>query len=168
MFAMLLLFLGSFRVYFQSPADLQTEILGLRHQIVVLQRQTPKPKLKPADRRFWMVLSQFWSRWRSALWIAKPATVIDWLSPAKNPTVLFVLSRTHRVLNHDVSSLDQGFRILGELAECTMRCHSVWLCQSPAASFQDSLVAPDSVVTGVTFDVKWKSASWPVNPMTVS
>jgi hypothetical protein len=34
---------------FGSRADLQTEILALRHQIVVLQRQTPKPKLKPAD-----------------------------------------------------------------------------------------------------------------------
>ena len=56
----------------------QAEILALRHQIVVLQRQTPKPKLKPADRRFWVGLSQFWPRWRSALWIVKRATVIDW------------------------------------------------------------------------------------------
>src|SRR5262245_2859980 len=47
MLAMLLLFLRSFRVYLQSRADLQVEILALRHQIVVLQRQTPKPKLKP-------------------------------------------------------------------------------------------------------------------------
>src|SRR5215813_4864715 len=78
MFAMLLSFLRSFRAYFQSRADLQVEILALRHQIVVLQRRTPKPKLRPADRRFWVGLSQFWSRWRSALSIVKPATVIDW------------------------------------------------------------------------------------------
>ena len=45
MFVMLLSFVRSFRVYFQSRADLQTEILALRHQIVVLQRGTPKPKL---------------------------------------------------------------------------------------------------------------------------
>ena len=50
MLAMLLSFLRSFRVYFQSRADLQTEILALRHQIVVLKRQAPKPKLKPTDR----------------------------------------------------------------------------------------------------------------------
>jgi hypothetical protein len=50
----------------------------LRHQIVVLHRQTPKPKLKPADRHFWIVLSRLWSRWRSALWIVKAATVIEW------------------------------------------------------------------------------------------
>src|ERR1041385_861361 len=78
MFAMLPLFVQSFRVYLQSRADLQTEILALRHQIVVLQRQTPKPKLKPTDRQFWIALSKFWSRWRSALWMVKPATVIDW------------------------------------------------------------------------------------------
>ena len=52
MFVMLLSFVRSFHVYFQSRADLQAEILALRHQIVVLQRGTPKPKLKPADRRF--------------------------------------------------------------------------------------------------------------------
>src|SRR5438067_5542223 len=59
MFEVLLSLLWSFRVYFRSQADLQAEILALRHQIVVLQRRTPKPKLKPADRRFWVGLSQF-------------------------------------------------------------------------------------------------------------
>src|SRR5215470_16862005 len=78
MFVMLLSFLRSFRVYFLTRADLQAEILALRHQIVVLQRQCPKPKLKPADRRFWVVLSRFWARCRSALWIVKAATVIEW------------------------------------------------------------------------------------------
>src|SRR5215471_3345129 len=66
MFPMLLSFLRSFRLYFQSRADLQIEILALRHQIVGLQRQTPKPKLKSSDRRFWVDLSQFWFRWREA------------------------------------------------------------------------------------------------------
>src|SRR5262249_29695626 len=75
---MLLLLLKSFWVYVHSRADLQAEILALRHQIVVLQRQNPKPKLKPVDRRFWVGLSRLWSRWQSALWIVKPATVIDW------------------------------------------------------------------------------------------
>jgi hypothetical protein len=47
MLAMLLSFLRSFCVYFRSRADLQAEILALRHQIVVLPGQTSKPKLKP-------------------------------------------------------------------------------------------------------------------------
>src|SRR5262249_36177843 len=81
MFPMLLSFLRSFRLYFQIRADLQIEILALRHQTVGLQRQTPKPKLKSSDRRFWVGLSQFWFRWREALWIVKPDTVIDWHRP---------------------------------------------------------------------------------------
>jgi hypothetical protein len=46
MFVMLLTVLRSFRVYFQGRADLQAEIFALRHQIVVLQRQTPKAELE--------------------------------------------------------------------------------------------------------------------------
>src|SRR5262245_31455881 len=52
MVVMLLSFLRSFPVYFWSSTDLQTEILALRHQIVVPQRRVPRPKLKPADRHF--------------------------------------------------------------------------------------------------------------------
>ncbi|HYR83916.1 MAG TPA: hypothetical protein VE422_07540 [Terriglobia bacterium] len=33
-------FVSSFRVYFQSSADLQLEFLALRHQIIILQRKT--------------------------------------------------------------------------------------------------------------------------------
>ena len=51
MVVMLLSFVRSLRVYSSSRADLQTEILALRHQIGVLQLHVPKPKLKPADRR---------------------------------------------------------------------------------------------------------------------
>src|SRR5215471_13474074 len=78
MFGIFPSFVRSFRAYFRTRADLQTEILALRHQILVLQRENPKPKLKPADRRFWVALSQFWPRWREALWIVKATTVIDW------------------------------------------------------------------------------------------
>src|SRR6266704_1828203 len=78
MFEVLVSFLSSFRVYFRTQSDNQLEILALRHQIGVLQRKTPKPKLKPADRRLWVWLSQCWPRWRSALVMVKPATVIGW------------------------------------------------------------------------------------------
>src|SRR5215467_6581414 len=60
MFDVLISFVLSFRAYLRTQANNQLEILALRHQIVVLQRQNPKPKLKPADRRFWVALSQLW------------------------------------------------------------------------------------------------------------
>src|SRR5207249_10406107 len=78
MFEVLISFLLSFRVYFRTQSDNQLEILALRHQIGVLQRKTPKPKLKQADRRLWVWLFQCWLRWRSALLMVKPATGIGW------------------------------------------------------------------------------------------
>ena len=45
MFEVLVSFVSSFRVYFRTQSDNQLEILALRHQIGVLQRKTPKPKL---------------------------------------------------------------------------------------------------------------------------
>jgi len=62
MFDLLISFVLSFRTYLRTQANNPLEILALRHQIVVLQRQNPKPKLKPVDRRFWVGLSQLWSR----------------------------------------------------------------------------------------------------------
>jgi putative transposase len=59
---------------------MQAEIIALRHQLTVLQRNQ-KPKrlvLHRADRCLWVWLSQMWSGWRSALLIVKPDTVINW------------------------------------------------------------------------------------------
>jgi len=47
MFHMLLSFVLSFRAYFRTQADNQLEILALRHQIVVLQRQNRYCQLEP-------------------------------------------------------------------------------------------------------------------------
>ena len=50
MLEVLFSFLSSFRVYFRTHADIQLEVLALRHQVTVLQRKTPKPKLRPAEK----------------------------------------------------------------------------------------------------------------------
>jgi len=64
---------------FRSRAVLELENIALRHQIGVLKRSARKrPKLTPADRLFWVFLSQVWGDWRSALDIIKPATAIAW------------------------------------------------------------------------------------------
>ena len=58
---------------------MQIEIFALRHQLAVLQRQTKKRAgLGAADRFLWVILSRLWTRWRSALVIVKPETVIAW------------------------------------------------------------------------------------------
>jgi len=54
------------------------ECLAVRQQLAVLNRKTPRPRLHPSDRWFWVLISSFWPDWRDALAIVKPATVIGW------------------------------------------------------------------------------------------
>ena len=54
------------------------ENLALRHQLAVLQRTAPRPRLRPADRLFWVLLCRIWSAWADALSLVKPETVIRW------------------------------------------------------------------------------------------
>jgi len=61
-------------------SDLEAELLALRHQVVVLQRRrgARRVQLHRADRVFWVLLSRLWPRWRKALVVVKPETVIAW------------------------------------------------------------------------------------------
>lgn len=54
---------------------MQIEILALRHQLGVLQRQKKRVSLRAADRLLWVLLSRIWNQWRSALVVVKPETV---------------------------------------------------------------------------------------------
>ena len=75
---LLLSLIAAARVFFRSRADIALEVLALRQQIGVLKRKRPRPRLSPLDRLFWTVLRTTWSRWRDALVIVKPETVIGW------------------------------------------------------------------------------------------
>ena len=64
---------------FRSRAALQLEILALPQQLAVLQHAAPRrPRLRPADRLFWVCLSSLWSGWRRNLVIVKADTVVGW------------------------------------------------------------------------------------------
>src|SRR6267143_2521253 len=79
MIPMLSLFLSMLRSCFRTRASMQVEILALRHQLSVLQaRRRKRPKLGSLDRVLWVTLLRFWPRWRTALVIVKPETVIAW------------------------------------------------------------------------------------------
>jgi putative transposase len=63
----------------QDPArSLVLENLALRHQLAVLQRTAPRPRLRTADRLLWVLLSRLWNGWTDAVSIVQPATVIGW------------------------------------------------------------------------------------------
>ena len=59
--------------------ELEAELLALRHQLDVLQRQAPRrPRLSRLDRRLWVVLPRLWPNWRRAVQIVTPDTVMRW------------------------------------------------------------------------------------------
>src|SRR5487761_312260 len=80
MFTIIFSLFSSIRQGFRTRAARHAEMLALRHQLLVLQRSSRGHRLRwgRADRLLWVWLSRFWSGWRSALAIVKPATVIAW------------------------------------------------------------------------------------------
>jgi len=46
--------------------------------LAVALRRSPRPKLRSRDRTFWVLLSNLWTDWRSALVVVNPETVIRW------------------------------------------------------------------------------------------
>ena len=63
---------------FRSRRAAALEIVALRHQLAVLQRQTKRPRITNSDRMVWVALRGLWPNWDRALIIVKPATVIRW------------------------------------------------------------------------------------------
>ena len=77
--ALLVALLAALRSFARSRLELEAEILALRHQLAVLQRQTPRrPLLHCADRLLWVLLSRLWPNWRGAIQIVTPDTVVRW------------------------------------------------------------------------------------------
>jgi putative transposase len=66
------------RALLANPTALAAENLALRQQLAIYHRGMPRPKLRRGDRIFWLVVSRFWSGWRSALVVFSPATVTRW------------------------------------------------------------------------------------------
>jgi hypothetical protein len=54
------------------------EILVLRHQLAVLQRQIPRPRFEPDDRAILAALARVGSRDRSSSFVVTPATLLRW------------------------------------------------------------------------------------------
>jgi hypothetical protein len=74
---MALLF-GLVRSLFVSRGALVLENLALRQQLAAYERTCKRPRLRTADRVFWVWLSKLWPKWSSVLLIVKPQTVIGW------------------------------------------------------------------------------------------
>jgi hypothetical protein len=59
-----------------SAKDL--ELMVLRHQLIVLRRQVPGPRLEPADRVLLAAISRVLPRSRWSCFLVKPETLLRW------------------------------------------------------------------------------------------
>jgi hypothetical protein len=75
---MLPLLISLFRRCLCSRYDLLLENLALRQQLLALQRRKPKPRFSQIDRLFWVVVRRLWPKWKQALVIVTPETVVRW------------------------------------------------------------------------------------------
>src|SRR5260221_14275206 len=72
------LLLGLLWRSFSSRRDLVLENLALRQQLLALQRRKPRPRLARLDRLFWVAAKRLWPKWKQALVIVTPETVVRW------------------------------------------------------------------------------------------
>ncbi len=80
MIAAILAVLATLRSVLLGRAALHVEVLALRHQLLVLERQRAgrRVRLRASDRLLWVWLSRCWPGWRQSLVLVQPETVIRW------------------------------------------------------------------------------------------
>ena len=67
-----------FRQLFRTKQDLILENLMLRQQLNIYKRKNKRPKLENIDRIILVWISRVFSKWKSALVVAKVSTLIGW------------------------------------------------------------------------------------------
>ena len=78
MTGMITLILTGLLCVLRTRRALVLENLALRHQLTVVQRTAPRPRLRTSDRLLWVLLSHRWRGWAEAVSIVQPETVIRW------------------------------------------------------------------------------------------
>jgi putative transposase len=115
-----------------GEATKDLEILVLRHQLMVLRRQTPRPKLEPADRALLAAVSRALPRARWSCFLVKPETLLRWHRRLVAGAWTYPARQTGRPpLDHDIQQLiirlarensHWGYqRIKGELQQLGMQ-----------------------------------------------
>jgi putative transposase len=103
---------------FRSRADLELEVIALRHQLAVLRRQRPgRTRISSIDRLLWVWLYRLWPRCLDVIVVVKPAGVNS-MAPAR-PSALLALAVNCEVRDlsrqSNANPLGGAPRIHGEL-----------------------------------------------------
>jgi len=64
--------------FFRSRRKQAIVELALRQQLATFSEKGRRPRISPADRGFWALLSRAWSGWKDVLVIVQPDTVTRW------------------------------------------------------------------------------------------
>jgi putative transposase len=125
------------------------ENLALRHQLTVLKRHHPRPRLGCLDKLFWIIARRFWSAWNEALIVVTPETVVRWhragfsfywrlISRGRKPAGRRKLTKEVRELIFKMAAENSTWgapRIHGELLmlgfEVSERTISRWMKRAP-------------------------------------
>ncbi len=75
---LLTIFLRCIPAFFRSRNEQVIVELALRQQLATFAERGRRPRITPADRGFWVFLSQLWSGWKKTLVIVRPETVVGW------------------------------------------------------------------------------------------
>src|ERR1700688_1562741 len=78
MFSIIAALTGRMLLVFRTRRNLLLEDLVLRQRLTVLKRKRPRPRIAALDKLFWVLARGFWSRWKQALIIVSPETVVRW------------------------------------------------------------------------------------------
>jgi transposase InsO family protein len=73
-----LIFLRCIPAFFRSRSRQAIVELALRQQLATFAEKGRRPRIAPADRGFWVFLSQILSGWKELLIIVQPETVVRW------------------------------------------------------------------------------------------
>ena len=78
MFKWIRIVLGALQSAFRNRRELALENLALRQQLAAFKHRYARPRLRNADRLFWVLLSRMWGNWRHSLHLVQPETVVRW------------------------------------------------------------------------------------------
>lgn len=78
MLSLLSLWFGALVRFLRRQKSLLRENLVLRQQLAVLNRRHPRPTLGLVDKLFWVVVRRVWPKWKEAIIVVAPETVVRW------------------------------------------------------------------------------------------
>jgi len=88
--------IGAARDLTRTQSELLAENVLLRQQVVMLRRSIRRPRCHRDDRLFLIILARLCHRWRDALHVVKPDTLLRW----HRDLFKFVWTRKSRTRGH--------------------------------------------------------------------